>query len=247
MSSLDFPGRTMAASLFSAAVSMSAGVASPYQLNPFGLDPLRMLLAQEVDFEALRADPPVRLLLAATRVNDGRPRLFTENEVTIEMVLASTCLPLLQQAVEIDGTRYWDGGYSTNPPLRQLALEGEARDILLVKIMPEFLARTPSRRADIVQRARQIAFNSSLWQELESLRELQSLCREGGLRCAQRCRRLRDLQIHQVEAEQCVAGLQDEDPLNLDWRFLLRLKDHGRAAATTWLAKDMPKRAVSVA
>jgi NTE family protein len=31
--------------------------------------------------------------------------------------MASTCLPTLFQAVEIDGQSYWDGGFSSNPSL----------------------------------------------------------------------------------------------------------------------------------
>jgi len=32
-------------------------------------------------------------------------------------VLASTCLPHLFPAVEIDGAHYWDGGYVANPAI----------------------------------------------------------------------------------------------------------------------------------
>ena len=102
---------------------------SPYQFNPFNLNPLRDALVEEVDFARLRAEAPVKLLIAATRVSDGRQRIFRENELTADMVLASTCLPLLHHAVNIDGEDYWDGGYVANPPLFPLALASEAVDI----------------------------------------------------------------------------------------------------------------------
>ena len=89
---------------------MASRLMSPYQLNPFNLNPLEGLLSAEVDFEALRASPPLRLLIAATSVSNGRLRIFRETELTREMVLASACLPLLSQAVQIGGERYWDGG-----------------------------------------------------------------------------------------------------------------------------------------
>ena len=78
------------------------------------------MLIDEVDFERLRTESPIRLLIATTRVKDGRLRLFRENEMTVEAVLASSCLPFLHHAIEIDGEAYWDGGYAANPPLRQL-------------------------------------------------------------------------------------------------------------------------------
>ena len=96
-----------------AAVALSSGLlGSPYQFNPLDLNPLREILAHDINIDAIRADPPVRLLIAATRVRDGRARLFRETDITVDAVLASACLPLVQQAVEIDGEAYWDGGYS---------------------------------------------------------------------------------------------------------------------------------------
>src|SRR5215213_7775869 len=41
---------------------------SPYEFNPFDLNPLREILAGEVDFDAVRTKAPVRLLLGTTRV-----------------------------------------------------------------------------------------------------------------------------------------------------------------------------------
>src|SRR3954453_14142021 len=57
-------------------LSAAAQTLSPYQLNPFDLNPLRDILAGEVDFDAVQADAPVRLLLGATRVSDGALRIF---------------------------------------------------------------------------------------------------------------------------------------------------------------------------
>ena len=90
---------------------------SPYQFNPLNFNPLREALLASINFERLRNHSPIKLLLAATRVNDGRLRILTNYELTVEAVLASACLPLLQQSIVIDGEAYWDGGYAANPPL----------------------------------------------------------------------------------------------------------------------------------
>src|SRR6202034_2959271 len=50
---------------------------SPYQFNPFNLDPLRDALAAEIDFAELRARAPMKILIGATRVRDGELRIFT--------------------------------------------------------------------------------------------------------------------------------------------------------------------------
>ena len=58
-------------------------VMSPYQLNPSNMNPLRDIIAEVVDFEALRASKTAaRLFICATNVKNGRIRVFNRDEVT---------------------------------------------------------------------------------------------------------------------------------------------------------------------
>src|SRR3954462_12856000 len=66
---------------------MTSRVLSPYRLNPFNLNPLEGLLPAGVYFEALRANPPGRLMIAAPSVSNGRLQIFRETERTRDMVL----------------------------------------------------------------------------------------------------------------------------------------------------------------
>jgi NTE family protein len=91
---------------------------SPYQFNPANYNPLRDILAEAVDFEGLRKSAAVKLFLSATNVCTGKVKIFRNEEVSLDAVMASACLPHLFQAVEVDGERYWDGGYMGNPALR---------------------------------------------------------------------------------------------------------------------------------
>jgi NTE family protein len=226
-----------AAALF----ELSTRFASPYQLNPLGLNPMRHLLTEEVDFERLRAESPIRLLIAATRVRDGRLRLFREDEITVEAVLASACLPFLHHAIEIDGEAYWDGGYSANPPLRQLVLDSKAHDVILVQLMPEEHGEVPHLSPDISRRMQEIAFVTSLHKELEALEDLRDVCRHS-LTFSPICRKLQHLRFHTVSASESVDGLDHESALDTRWSLIGRLKEHGRTAAAEWLAKNPPKR-----
>jgi NTE family protein len=54
--------------------------------------------------------------------------------MTVDIVLASACLPFVYQAVEIDGEAYWDGGYMGNPALFPLVDDCQSRDIIIVQI-----------------------------------------------------------------------------------------------------------------
>jgi NTE family protein len=76
---------------------------SPYQFNPLDLNPLRDILADEVDLDELRTPASVRLLLGATRVRDGALRIFRNKDISYDVLLASACLPHLHHAVAIDG------------------------------------------------------------------------------------------------------------------------------------------------
>ncbi len=207
---------------------------APAQLNPFDLNPLREALLAEVDFQRIAAEAPVRLMIAATRVSDGKARVFQGAEIDVEAVLASACLPLLHRAIEIDGETYWDGGYSANPPLIPIARETGAREILIVRATPGRVARIPSSPRDISRRVDQIAFNATLNSEIEALRLASEI--GGGAKW-------RDLRVSDIAADDAVDDLADRSASDLDWAFLTGLRDSGRAAATRWLATSPFARA----
>src|SRR3954467_5271253 len=45
------------------------------------------------------------------------PRVFRTKAISLDVVLASACLPRLHHAVNIHGEPHWDGGYAANPPI----------------------------------------------------------------------------------------------------------------------------------
>jgi NTE family protein len=223
----------LAVTSFRSGLALFPRVFSPYQFNPLGLNPLREMLAEEIDFSTI-AEADIALLIAATRVRDGALRIFRNRELTVDAVLASAALPMVHHAIEIENEWYWDGGYSANPPLLPLVLESSPRDVLVVQIVPtesEALPRTPR---EINARLTQITFNRSLMSELETLAELSQQSAQpadGAL-----ARKLQQLRLHTIRAEDSFANLVDANALNLDWNFLVRLRDAGRAAAENWLS-----------
>jgi NTE family protein len=86
--------------------------ASPYQTNPLNLSPFKDMLADAIDFERVRQQTAVKLFLCATNVQTAKVKIFSGAEIGVPHLLASTCLPLLMQAVEVEGEFYWDGSYS---------------------------------------------------------------------------------------------------------------------------------------
>jgi NTE family protein len=217
------------------AFDLQSRVLSPYQTNPLGLTPLRGLLTEAVDADALRAEPPFKLLIAATRVSDGSLRMFRESEITIDAVMASTCLPLLHHAVEIEGENYWDGGYTSNPPVIQLLETSDASSILLVQIIPTEGDEHPTTSPHIVKRLNQITFNTPLAHEIESLASMKRLAGEEAGDSALG-RKLSELRLDRLAAEEWYPEIGRHSALDLDRPFVTALHEAGREAAEAWLS-----------
>lgn len=203
---------------------------SPYQLNPFNLDPLRDIVARHVDVEALRAGP-IKVFVTATSVRTGQPRVFSGADLSIEALLASACLPLSAQTVVIDGEPYWDGGYSGNPALWPLVYGTQTDDVLLVQINPREHPGIPHTAAEITDRINEITFNASLVAELRAISFVQRLLQDRQVDPT----RYKQMRLHRVADEDGLAPFGASSKLNTDPRLLHTLCELGRAAARRWL------------
>ncbi len=208
---------------------------SPYQLNPLNINPLHGLLAECVDFERLRAQPAVKLFLCATNVRSGKVRIFDNASMSLDAVMASACLPHLFQAVEIDGEHYWDGGYMGNPVLYPLFYQTATRDLVVVMINQMWRDEVPTTSAAIADRVSEISFNSSLMREMRAVEFVTRQLAEGWLK-PEYARRMRHVLVHLVRADGFMGTLAAATKISTDLRFLIDLRDRGRACAAQWLA-----------
>ena len=204
---------------------------SPYQLNPLDLNPLRDLLEAQVDFDRVAACDKMKLFVSATNVHTGRVKVFTCSEITPDVVMASACLPLIFQAVEIDGVPYWDGGYMGNPALFPFFNSSASSDIVLVQINPIERKTTPRTAREIVNRVNEISFNSSLLKELRAIEFVARLIDQGKLDPSD----YKEVLLHRIEAGEEILALSASAKLNAEWAFLVHLRDIGREAARRWL------------
>jgi len=204
---------------------------SPYQLNPLNLNPLRGILSDLVDFDALRHCNATQLFLAATNVRRGRVKIFKLPEISCEAVLASACLPYLFQAVTINGEDYWDGGFMGNPPIFPLIDGTRGCDVLLVQINPINIKETPQTAAGIRDRVNELSFNSSLMLEMRRV-ELVDRLLDQGINPGGKFRRV---YFHNINPEADLQALNISSKYNARWEFLSRLRDLGRRYAHDWL------------
>lgn len=219
-------------------LDMMSRLLSPYQLNPLNYNPLRDVVAECVDFEKLRMTCcPVKLFLSATNVRTGKVRVFANDEISTDAVLASACLPLMFQAVEIDGDPHWDGGYMGNPCLYPLIYNCDSSDVLIVHINPLERKHMPHTAAEILNRINEISFNSSLMREMRAISFVTKLIDSGELKSEGMKRML----IHSISANEVMNELGHTSKLNADWEFLVTLRDTGRAHADAWLKENFAK------
>ncbi|MNC26554.1 Patatin-like phospholipase [compost metagenome] len=213
---------------------MALRIFSPYQFNRRNLSPLREVLERQVDFAALRSQCPFHLYLCATNVETGKIRIFTDEDICAEAVLASACVPTLFQAVTIDGQNYWDGGYMGNPAIFPLIYHCNTRDVVIVHINPLVRPGVPITAADILNRISEISFNSSLMRELRTIAFVTDLIQQGKVDCNE----MKEMLIHSIKSDEAMCALSVSSKYNADWDFLCGLRDIGRHEADVWLTEN---------
>lgn len=207
---------------------------SPYQWNPLNINPLKDILVSVVDFERVRHCDQLKIFVSATNVETGRVRVFRREELTPDMVMASACLPLLYQAVEIDGVPYWDGGYMGNPVLFPFFHGSSCSDIVVIQINPIVREGAPKTAQEILNRMNEITFNSSLLKEFRAIEFVCRLLEEGALSPEQ----YRKMNVHVIEAQDELKPLGASSKLNAEWKFLCHLRDVGRETCDAWLKEN---------
>jgi len=220
---------TLDSSPFFTAMDMMSRLYSPYELNPIGFNPLRSVVDDLVNFERLKQSP-IKLFISATNVRTGRVRVFRNNEITGDVLLASACLPTMFQAIEIDGEIYWDGGYSGNPTITPLVRECQSSDTILIPVNPIERPGTPSTARDILNRINEVSFNAVLLKELRMIALLRQVADPGNSEGALWAR----MRIHRVSND-IMTQLGYSSKLNAEWDFIRMLRDEGRRVAQQFL------------
>lgn len=210
---------------------------SPYQFNPFDVNPLRRILEGCIDFDSLSKCKVTKLFIAATNVQSGKVHVFETKEITTDVVCASACLPFIFKAVKIDGEDYWDGGYMGNPVLFPFFYEEVTSDIVIVHVNPIERDETPVTAAEIMNRINEISFNSSLLRELRAINFVHKLLDDGWIKDEYRDR-LRNIRIHSIRSDRALEEYDVASKFRTDWGFLSDLKEKGRNIADAWIAEN---------
>ena len=217
-------------------------ITSPYSLGPFYRNPLEKI-AEEFHYDKVCAHEGPALFISATNVRSGKIRVFGNEEITPDVLLASTCLPTLFQAVEFEDPKtrtheaFWDGGYMGNPALFPLFPAEFPDDIVIVNINPLFRDEVPMTPQDILNRVNEISFNSSLLRELRAISFARRLIADEKIAKGA----MKDVLIHMIADDDLMTSLSVATKLVPTPLLLGQLKEAGQAAADRFLADHKAK------
>jgi NTE family protein len=153
---------------------------------------LGALITKHLDFASLsslvKADSPV-LLVGAADVLRGTFKIFSSanGEIKLEALLASAAIPNLFPAVWVDGHAYWDGIFSSNPPVVSFLQEDYMgkhvvpEEIWVIQVNRAEHESVPDRPQDIFDRRNHLAGNLSLQHELQLIDMVNLLLEEHAL------------------------------------------------------------------
>ncbi|OWW21223.1 patatin-like phospholipase family protein [Noviherbaspirillum denitrificans] len=221
-------------------------VMSPYQrLFDLRQNPVSMALADCIDFKVLRESTiGPALYVCATNVRTSQLQTFHKNEIDVDHLLASACLPVADRAVKIGEEYYWDGGYVADPALIPLVQyhKQETRDLVIVGVNPIVMDKTnlpPDTAWEIIDRMNEITFNASLISEIKRIHEVNELLRElmphpDAMKACKTLHNKVEVLIHYIppHAEMACFGVASKS--NTALGFLKHLRNLGREVAAAW-------------
>jgi NTE family protein len=209
---------------------------SPYQMPgpELGKERIRTVLETHIDFEEIpahcRATAP-ELVVGTVNINAGVFETFTNEDVSVEAVLASAAVPNMFEAVKINGHYHWDGLFSQNPPVRDLMhqpVERKPDELWIIQINPQSREDEPKSLDEIADRRNELSGNISMNQELRFIEQVNDWVESGKLPADE----FSKTTVHRIEMDD---GYHCSTKLDRDPEFIQELMDLGDSHATAFL------------
>lgn len=215
-----------------AAMDMGMRLFSPYSSGPFYSNPLKGILS-DINWDSVSCDDGPCLHVCATNVRNGKIRVFKNEEIHQDAVLASACLPTVFRAVEFHDPKsgrmeaFWDGGYTGNPALFPLFEPQFPRDIVIININPLVREDLPTDPVAIQNRVNEISFNSSLLREMRAISFVKRLISDGKVTEGA----MKDVLVHMIADDALMNRMNVATKMIPTPVILADLFEAGRAAA----------------
>jgi NTE family protein len=218
-------------------MSMMQSFLSPYQSNPLDLNLLRNLVDKFFNFEKLSKYKAIKLFLCATHIKSGKLRIFNLHDISLNVMLASSCLPSLFKAIEIDGEHYWDGGFVGNPAIYPLIYECKTKDLVVIQLTPTHRNELPFTSQEIMDRHKEITYNACLMREMRSIILITDMINKGIIKDD----KVKKLNMHLIKNEEVFQKLDITSAFNTSRQFLFELYNKGYKTAADWIKENYDK------
>jgi NTE family protein len=178
--------------------------------------PLGELIDASLDLDRVRASP-VRLLVITSDLARREPRLFDNQSITREALMAAAAVPGAFPAVDVGGALLVDGGLTGRAPvLEALAAEpGVARAVVVMSYAPDERGAPPTT----MRRALEEAFEMGMIHQIRRDVELARL-------------KFPEVEVHLLQPSAALALR----PLDFDQEGIARALERGRADALACLS-----------
>jgi NTE family protein len=210
---------------------------SPYEVpgEEIGKERIRSVLEEHIDFEEIpphckRTAP--ELVVGTVNVNAGIFETFTNEDVTVDAILASAAIPDVFEAVKINGHYHWDGLFSQNPPVRDLMNQPPERkpeELWIVQINAQEHDGEPTTNREIVDRRNELSGNISLNQELRFIEQINEWVDDGKLPAGE----FKQTDIHRIEMGE---RFHSSTKVDRDPEFIAELMELGTERANNFIA-----------
>jgi NTE family protein len=150
---------------------------------------LKSMLEKYVDFEEIKKlltpSSPI-LLIGAVDINSGTFNIFKNDEISVDVILASVALPILYKAVHINGSAYWDGAFSQSYCVSGL-VQGisdahlKLDEIWVIQTTRQKRNNHPQSLEEVLDRTYEIASHLSLNKEVDFIKVVNKWLEEGTL------------------------------------------------------------------
>jgi NTE family protein len=137
----------------------------------FDTKPLRELIAASIDLGRIRASP-TRLLVIATDLARRERRLFDNQTVTVEALMAAAAVPGAFPPVEVDGSLLVDGGLIGRAPVLEALESGVPirRVVVVMSYAPEERGLAPTTLRSAVEGAFELGMIHQIERDTELAR-----------------------------------------------------------------------------
>lgn len=126
------------------------------------ISPITEFLQKELDFSKLLSSQ-TDVVISAVNILTAELKYFSNKDIQLEHVLASSAIPIFFPWQLIDNEPYWDGGLMANTPIYP-ALEKGAKEIVVVLLSPiggNNQLGLPTTRKEAIERVFEMSLISS--------------------------------------------------------------------------------------